>query len=175
MVAFFIFPIFRPLGDSLMRMRGAMLWTCARTLGYKRERMQCRHWICSEGNTSTMTSSSEAVRKLVLEIKAETEENKICADCCSVGKCIDSASAANKQSCNVQHYDYIHRDSRLYGGVGVSVSRCVCVHRLCWHPQTAQRWNAHCSLHPPRHLEHDTLTGQTEMSFVESFTLLWWY
>jgi hypothetical protein len=30
-------------------------------------------------------STSEIVRKMVLEIKAETEENMICADCKRVG------------------------------------------------------------------------------------------
>lgn len=35
---------------------------------------------------SPAAPSSEEVRKQVLEIKAETEENKICADCCHIGK-----------------------------------------------------------------------------------------
>lgn len=38
-----------------------------------------------DGCRSPVATSSEEVRKLVLEIKAEKEENKICADCGHIG------------------------------------------------------------------------------------------
>lgn len=52
------------------------------------------------------------------------------------------------------------RNSRVPSRVGISVSWGVCLHWVCWRPQTTQKRGAHRPLHPPRYLEQDTLRGR---------------
>lgn len=108
-------------------------------------------------DVSPVAPSSEEVRKQVLEIKAETEENKICADCCHIGKITVDITALF-----AAHNIYMtsFRNSRVSGRVGISVSWGVRVHWMCRRPQTTQKRGAHRPLHPPRYLEQDTLGGE---------------